>query len=719
MRFPLFLMFFVSGFCGLLYQIVWLRLAFASFGVVTPVLSVLISVFMAGLALGSWLGGRSIGPLVRRTGRSALQVYGLVEIGIGVGAFAVPRLFAWGEGALLGSGQAGSATYLAGSALVITLAVLPWCVLMGTTYPFVAAWWKQLEPHDESGFSFLYLANVVGAMAGVGLTALVLVESLGFRASLALAGCLNLAVGASALWLGARGPRGAAAGDAARPATRLPGPAVGGLAPAMLLLVLFVTGFASMAMEVVWTRAFTPILSTTIYAFASLLGVYLLATWLGTALHRAALRAGRAPGHDLVLGLVALAASLPLWLPDPRVAPTPAVALASIFPFSFALGYLTPRLIDEYSAGRPESVGRAYAWNILGSILGPLCAGYLLLPWLGSKGALLALTAPLVIFALAGARRARPTGLAAAALSLGLLGFVGLRSATYEDGSLYPDAEVRRDHTATVIAATREDGRQQLLVNGFGITYKTPITKLMAHLPMAFHDEPVRDALVICFGMGTTLRSLSTWDVPVTAVELVPSVRDSFGYFFDDADAVLARPGVSVVIDDGRRFLARTDRRFDVVTIDPPPPVSAAGSSLLYSLEFYELLKQRMAPGAILQQWLPGGDEVVFQGAVGALKLAFRHVRVFRSAEGWGMHLLASMEPIPGLAPDELLARLPAAARRDLREWLPEAEAEALFTRTLSQEISVAQILRGWNGQPISDDKPLNEYYLLRRLRGR
>lgn len=328
------------------------------------------------------------------------------------------------------------------------------------------------------------------------------------------------------------------------------------------------------------------------------------------------------------------------------------------------------------------------------------------------------LTAPLVVMAFVALRPGRRFAMAAAVVSAVLFGWVGMGSSTYDDGSLYPDAEVRRDHTATVIATTHADGRQQLLVNGFGITYKTPITKLMAHLPMACHEEPVGDALVICLGMGTTLRSLASWDVPVTAVELVPSVKESFGYFFDDAEQVLAKPGVEVVIDDGRRFLARTERKFDVVTIDPPPPVSAAGSSLLYSWEFYELLRQRMAPGAILQQWLPGGDQVVFQGSVASLKRVFRHVRVFRSAEGWGMHMLASSEPIPQPSPEVLLARFPSAARRDLAEWMPAPEVEAMLARTVMQEIPVERILRGWSGPWISDDRPLNEYYLLRRWRG-
>src|SRR5438477_3807105 len=103
-RWILFVFFFVSGFCSLVYQIVWTRLAFASFGIIAPVLSVVLSVFMLGLALGSWAGGRMIVPLARRTGRSAILFYATAEMLIGAGAFVVPALFKISERLLSGVG---------------------------------------------------------------------------------------------------------------------------------------------------------------------------------------------------------------------------------------------------------------------------------------------------------------------------------------------------------------------------------------------------------------------------------------------------------------------------------------------------------------------------------------------------------------------------------------------------------------------------------------
>jgi len=147
--------------------------------------------------------------------------------------------------------------------------------------------------------------------------------------------------------------------------------------------------------------------------------------------------------------------------------------------------------------------------------------------------------------------------------------------------------------------------RKKLYVNGISITMLTPITKFMAHLPLALHGGRPGSALVICFGMGTTYRSLLSWGVNTTAVELVPGVIKVFGYFHGDAASVMKDTNGHVVIDDGRRFLLRGKKKYDVITVDPPPPVEAAGSSLLYSEEFYALVNEHLNPGGMFQQWVP------------------------------------------------------------------------------------------------------------------
>lgn len=131
-----------------------------------------------------------------------------------------------------------------------------------------------------------------------------------------------------------------------------------------------------------------------------------------------------------------------------------------------------------------------------------------------------------------------------------------------------------RDYEATVVA-TDSRGGKELLVNGVGITALTPITKMMVHLPMAFLARPPQNALVVCFGMGTSFRSALSWGVPTTAVELVPSVPRLVGFYHQDGPDLLVSPLARVVIDDGRRLLERTPDRYDVITIDPPPPASS------------------------------------------------------------------------------------------------------------------------------------------------
>jgi predicted membrane-bound spermidine synthase len=216
--------------------------------------------------------------------------------------------------------------------------------------------------------------------------------------------------------------------------------------------------------------------------------------------------------------------------------------------------------------------------------------------------------------------------------------------------------------------------------------------------------------------MGTTYRSLLSWGIPSTAVELLPSVPQVFDYFHADAPQVLHSPNSHVIIDDGRLFLEKTRQQFDVITIDPPPPTSAAGVSLLYSREFYEVAKRRLRPGGILQQWTIGEDNVNLVAMTKALTESFPYVRCLLSVEGWGYHFLASMSPIPNFTTAELAAHMPPAAVADLLEWGPGMSPEQQFAMVLTHEISVNWIVnaRGVSIQALHDNRPVNEYFWLR-----
>lgn len=283
----------------------------------------------------------------------------------------------------------------------------------------------------------------------------------------------------------------------------------------------------------------------------------------------------------------------------------------------------------------------------------------------------------------------------------------------------FAERRVLRDQTATVIA-TGTDMEKELLVNGYGMTNLTPITKVMAHMPLAFLDRPPKDALVICFGMGTTFRALHSWGIPVTAAELVPSVPRLFDYYHADGLSILASPLSHVVIDDGRRFLERTTQQFDLITIDPPPPVQAAGSSMLYSEEFYAVAKRRLRPGGILQQWLPvvDVDRAAVAAAARSLRSSFPYVRVFW--DEFGVHFLCSDHALPARSADELLRRLPAAAVTDFAEWSDShaddsTAARQQFDTLLHHELTLDRLIAGDPKAPaLTDDRPVNEYYVLR-----
>ena len=317
------------------------------------------------------------------------------------------------------------------------------------------------------------------------------------------------------------------------------------------------------------------------------------------------------------------------------------VLLGSICPFCALLGYLTPGLIDEFAAGQPRRAGQAYAINVLGCILGPLVGCYLLLPLVSERCALILLGLPFVAGWLALCRSQSLFR----RVSIGFVLAVVLVHAIYFskdfENSVFKETEnatVRRDYVASVISFGIERNDKWLLVNGMGMTKLTPITKFIAHLPLAFHQGQPKSMLIICFGMGTTYRSALSWDIDVTAVELVPSVTKAFGFYHADAEKYVNNHNGHIIIDDGRRYLSRCAKFFDVIVVDPPPPVEAAGSSLLFSRDFYTLAKQHLNTNGIVQMWFPGGDIITSQVWPSAPWMhLFLLCAASISVKGWGI----------------------------------------------------------------------------------
>jgi len=705
-----FVFFFLSGFCAILYEVVWMRLAMAQFGVTTALVSMVLSVFMAGMGGGSVAAG----SLVKRYGEwlkpAPLRLYAAAEFLIGVSALLVPREFNWGHQLLVWMAErapVASGTYYVVSGVWLALSLVPWCACMGATIP-LAMFAIQTDQRDESrrSFSFLYLANVLGAAAGC-LIPLLLIELYGFQNTLHVGTLLNAGIAASAYLL--------TLAPSLRPARVVSQPGEATVAQPQgqkeLLALLFTTGFTTMGMEVVWIRLFTPYAGPFVYTFALILGTYLLSTFAGSQAYRFWSRRSE---HENRLAWVALGllGVLPLIASDARtqMGDLGRVVLG-VAPFSAAVGFLTPMLVDRWAAGDPDRAGRAYAVNVAGCIMGPLVSGFVLLPFVGERVSLLVLAMPW----LAMVTRLRASRKFQLVLACGLIATsLAVVSLTQDFETQFLQRKVLRDSTATVMA-TGAGQFMRLLVNGNSMTCLTPITKMMAHFPLASLDHPPRKVLVICFGMGTTFRSAVSWGIRVTAVDLVPSVPKLFTYYHPDGDKVLASPLAHVVTDDGRRYLERSAEQYDLITIDPPPPMAAAGSSLLYSLDFYKVINRHLEPGGILAQWFPGADAVVQSSVMQALRDSFPYLRVRDSVDHVGSHILASNRPIPTRTAAELLARMPPPAVADMMEWGPASTPGEQLNLMLSTPLTLGQMIAlAPDIPPLSDDRPINEYHLFR-----
>lgn len=718
-----FCFFLISGFCSILYEIIWLRMAMAQFGVTTAMVSLVLSAFMGGLGLGSW----GAGIVVRKYHEqySPLRLYALMELLIGVSAIAVQHQLFWGRELVLRTVRdMSSSAYYFPAGLWLAITLVPWCVCMGATFPFaMAAIRNDGSPKAARSFSYLYLANVLGATAGATIP-LFLIELFGFQRTLRISAVFNLLLALSAFLLSLV-PKTSLISEVGRAPVVTPRAFESDhRSDNTLLWFLFGTGLTSMGAEVVWVRLYTPSLSTVVYAFAIILGLYLIAMDLGSWYYRRSNRASILESGVvwIALGVSVIVAFLTA---DPRL-PLPGIVRVAlgIMPFSSLVGFVTPAILDRFSRGDPDRAGRAYAINIVGCVVGPIAAGFLLLPLAGERLSLCLFALPWFI---AGFKYLStpvasfskriihsPSGLTCCILTMGS---VAAAFSTRGFEEQYLPRQVRRDSTATVVATGSSRSSKRLLVNGVGITNLTPITKMMVHLPNAFLTRPPRNGLVICFGMGTTHLSMLSWGVPSTAVELVPSVPGLVTFFHQDAAALMESPLSHVVIDDGRSYLERSSEQYDVITIDPPPPVEAAGSSLLYSEEFYATVSRHLSNDGILQQWLPRGDTTVIASVARALHEGFPYVRAFGSVEGWGIHFLASKSPIPSLSASELAQKLPARAALDLLEWGPGSTPEEQFASVTNQELSLAGLIQqAPNVSALRDDRPVNEYFILRRL---
>ncbi|WP_454871918.1 fused MFS/spermidine synthase [Paraburkholderia xenovorans] len=743
------LLLFASGAASLIYQVLWIKQLALVVGVDVQAVTTGVSAFFAGLALGGWLLGRLADRLSR-----PLLLYAALEGGAMVlavaGTIALAHAaapFAWLQD------RTGPLAWV----LPFALVGLP-AVLMGGTLPVLM---RALGPRatrlGRAG-ARLYAANTGGAIAGTLAAAFILIPLLGVQGSAFAAAGLNALAALSALLISHftsnRDP--AVIPPLETPPLETPSPAgttsdhaTPGARLAVALYAL--AGGIALGYEVVWSQLIVQFISTRSFAFAIVLATYLLGLTLGSALSSRRVDRARDPWGVFALlivaaGLVALlqVAALGGWLLQWQslareatfsatgsllaamcvgfavaaacIVFVPTLLLGAAFPFALRVS------VDARHTGR--DVGAVVALNTAGGIAGTLLAGFLLVPALGLVHALAVLAvlagAVGVVAVWRGHGVRRGTRWSVPVLAMATLCAVLLtpsdRFATLlaaaRGGTLLSYEESAGGTVAVVTQGAGDKQFRRLYIQGVSNSGDAMTSlrymRLQALLPLLVHRDTPRSALVIGLGTGITGGALLTWpglDKRVVA-ELLPAVVHAAPQFKGNY-GINADPRVDIRLRDGRRELLRSSERYDLITLEPPPP-SAAGVVNLYSSDFYRLAAARLSTNGIVAQWLP----LPTQNEDDTRSLIQSFIQVFPYAALWTtelheMMLIGSMQPIELDVPriESRFAQPQVAAA--LRE-VGVASPAALLATWITDRAGLAYYTA--DAPPVTDDRPRIEY---------
>jgi spermidine synthase len=712
------LLFVCSGACGLTYQVLWLRLLSLVFGVTVHAASTVLAAFMAGLALGSLLAER----LARRG--HPLRVFAGLEAGIAVAALATPAMLGAAEGLYrpLSAVAGDSLWVLTAGRFVASFAVLlvP-TVLMGATLPVLSR--ADLVRASGARLGTLYAVNTTGALAGALLTGYVLIGGIGIQRTFYLAAALNLAVAGVAWGLSRRDPLPVVEGSGTGPEKFVPGDAV----PATVVIAaMAVSGVASLALEIVWFRILVQFLPATSYAFTTMLATVLAGIAIGSALASRALTRPRnwsvvlaaSLGATSIVVLTSLAILGATYAAGWRTSGLAQGSAAAILPAAILMGYAFPialalwtRPRDADAAARPRAVGTMYAANVIGGIAGAVLGGFVLLPWLGSRRALIAcaalyLAASVVMFA----RLRRPL------IAVALVVLFAISAGVVPDPF---DAALARRHGRGERIFWKEEGVQTsvsihthafrgwlMYLDGLHQASDAPemvrLHRLIGHLPMVLHPKPDR-ALVVGLGGGATPGAVSQHDSQVLVVELSDTVRKGAAFFKHVNYDLFARPNVTVRVDDGRNFLSLTDATFDVVTADLIQPIHA-GAGNLYSREYFQLVADALADDGLVLQWIGHRPDSQYK----LIMRTFLDVFPYTTLWADGQLMVGAKRPLH-------LARAAFDAKRSnpvTRAALDEIGLDSFETLTSWYVAGPDELRRFVGAGPLlSDDRPLVEYH--------
>lgn len=654
--------FFLSGFAGLLYETVWFRQFATVFGTSEAALGAVLSAYMGGLALGAWVAARWENRI-----KCPVLAYGLLELGVAVGACLVPYGLWLADGiryAVCG-GQAelpaasGFLEVGLDSVLAFALILIP-TTCMGATLPLLArhAEGGRLDSDENNGegnssgassIGLLYGINTLGAVVGTLAAAFVILPALGLWATTLVGAGINLAVFAVAAWL-QRSVAGSALTelDVASTATSVDlGPsALTGVTDSktfagLLPLMVGIASAASFTYEVLWTRLLGQVLGGSLHSFSTMLAAFLTGIAIGSCVaSRIIARGGSAIwSFALAQAFTAIATVVAFSGVDfvPLLSSWTGAGLAGgllanvgiclfvLLPSTVAIGMSLPLAIQMASErGRTlaTTTGRLYAASTLGAIVGAMIAGHLLLPVLGFRGTVLVAVAANLVVAAWGFLQAQPVrklhyagvGVPVAVCCLLFVGgpdlilrYMPLANDTFDAEVVY--AEVGESST---VMLTQNASGFHLFTNGLPESEIAPRgstsgaeagARWLTVLPVLARPD-TESMLIIGFGGGSAVCGVPQTVKSIDTIELEPKVVEAVRTVAAKRESdPLSDPRLNIVYNDARGALSLTTKQYDAIVSQPSHPWSA-GASHLYTREFLELVRGRLSENGVFLQWM-------------------------------------------------------------------------------------------------------------------
>ena len=751
--------FVLSGATGLIYEVVWARMLGLVFGGTTLAVSTVLAAFMGGLALGSTIAGRRAARLAR-----PLRAYGLIEVGIAAYALLVPLLFR-----LVDHGYALIWQDLHPSFFVFSLwrfalsgaTLLVPTTLMGATLPVLAAVLLRAPKFKSASVTRLYTYNLAGAIIGTVVAGFLLLPTLGLRKTILVAAAINFLIGVAAVVIDSRAreaiddsvaedfPESGAQGivpdrsDLQPQAAGLPDEA-GEAGTTFWLSCAFVSGFVTISTQVAWTRVLTMIIGSSTYAFSTVVALFLVGLSAGAfevsrkdrtqSLRQRVFKVELVTALSLVLSILVIN-----FTPSLLVRAGQQLALSSwsglltlqivcaallILLPAFLMGTVMPLVLAWAGKGRSaisvRLVGRSYAVNTVGAIAGAFCAGFILIPWAGTRITILFAAALCVIvagltFPALPVVKDRDLGKALAAggtLVLVLALFVAAPRLNLDELSIgaYDSlirvlAQARQGVSEDELKSNGPDQHQLLLYEegptstvsvrkDWGVTslaingrtnasdHDMPTQIMLAQLPLLLAPS-TRTGLIVGFASGVSAGAILQSPIEsVTCVELEPATVNAARYFEHVNNHPLSDPRLHLVIDDARTYLHVNPARYDIIMSEPSHPW-VPGVANLFTKEFFALGRERLIADGVFVQWLQTYQLSTnnLRSVLATFQSVFPHTMVFRvggMAQGKDLILVGSRAPLTlGRLADRLrdprmateLARIDLKSEADVRAW--------------------------------------------------